>query len=112
MLAEAFVWLGLHAEINESHRGVCLDDESPIYLKNIKCEQSWQTSPHKKIFKNWNMKHWYAEENKQAVQQTDQLKQFLRWKLCYQPQDFCMIKGYWTAHKGKSKNHLLNLYVL
>lgn len=86
MLAEAFVWLGLHAEINESQRGVCLDDESPIYLKNIKCKLRWQTSAHKKIFKNWNMKHWYAEENKQAVQQTDQLKkrQFLRWKLNYQ----------------------------
>lgn len=41
LLAETFVWLGLHADINESYRGICVKDESPIYLKSIKCMHTW-----------------------------------------------------------------------
>lgn len=30
MIGETFVWLGLHAEINESYRGIFVEDESLI----------------------------------------------------------------------------------
>lgn len=75
ILFEALEWLGLHAEINESYRGVCLDDQSYIYLKNIKCEQNRHTFEHKKKMKNWKMEHqffWRKETSNSTICPTEE----------------------------------------
>lgn len=60
ILFEALEWLGWLAEMNESNRGVCLDDESPILIKKYKM---WYIRTQEKL-KNWNMEHQFFEEKK------------------------------------------------